>query len=72
MPFVKVNHEKCIGCGECYKVCPSKVFVIRRGKSYPVRMDECVMCRACITHCPTNAITISHREVEKKLSRLYE
>ena len=71
MPHVIVDHSKCIGCGECYKVCPSKVFAIKRGKSYPVNEQACVMCRACITHCPTGAITIMHREEESRLSQLY-
>lgn len=70
MPRVIVDQSRCTGCGTCYKVCPSGVFVIKRGKSYPVNEDKCVMCRACITHCPTSAITIAHRE-EELLKRLY-
>lgn len=70
MPRVTVDHERCIGCATCYKVCPMGVFVIKRGKAYPVNEDQCVMCRACITHCPVNAITISHRE-EEVVKRLY-
>lgn len=70
MPRVIVDHERCTGCATCYKVCPSGVFVIKRGKSYPVNEEKCVMCRACITNCPTNAITIAHRE-EEWLKRLY-
>ncbi|MEM3943282.1 MAG: 4Fe-4S binding protein, partial [Thermofilaceae archaeon] len=62
MPRVIVDQDRCTGCAACYRVCPSGVFVIKRGKSYPVNEDKCVMCRACITHCPVGAITISHRE----------
>ncbi len=72
MPKVIVDHEKCIGCARCCAVCPSKVFVIKEGKSYPVNEDRCVMCRACVTHCPVGAITLAHREVTGAFSRLYE
>jgi len=67
-----VDVEKCIGCGSCYSVCPQGVFVIRKGKSYAVHEERCVMCRACITHCPVDAISISVREKEYRISRLYE
>ncbi len=71
MPKVEVDLEKCIGCATCFNVCPSNVFIIRKGKSYPVNAENCVMCRACIVHCPVDAIRIAHREQKSAISRLY-
>ena len=55
---VKVDHEKCTGCGTCVDVCPVGVFEIQNEKSVPVNVDECLACRACETQCPENAIEV--------------
>ena len=28
-PVIMVNREKCVGCGNCYRVCPDYVFEIK-------------------------------------------
>lgn len=58
MPKVKVDENKCIGCGTCAQVCPQSVFEIKDGKSKVVKEDACVGCRACENSCPTGAITV--------------
>jgi len=55
---IKVNLDKCTGCGTCVDVCPVGVFEVKDGKSAPVKADECLVCRVCETECPENAIEV--------------
>ena len=52
---VSVNMKKCIGCGNCKRVCPCDVFEIQ-DKAIPVRIESCEMCLSCIRQCPEKAI----------------
>lgn len=56
---IKVDKEKCDGCGECVDVCPSNVYEINEGKAMPANAQECIECCACVEVCPQNAITHS-------------
>ncbi len=58
MVKIKIDLEKCTGCGTCVDVCPAGVYEIRDGKSVAVNVDECLVCMACETQCPSNAITV--------------
>ena len=55
---VKVDSDKCTGCGTCVDVCPVDVFEIKNDKSIPVKQEECIVCRACETQCPEAAIEV--------------
>ncbi|HHX38090.1 MAG TPA: 4Fe-4S binding protein [Clostridiaceae bacterium] len=46
-----VSLERCIDCGQCIKVCPMEVDVIRNPNS-----AECIRCGRCVSVCPTKAI----------------
>ena len=59
MVEVKVDAEKCDGCGTCVEVCPVEVFEIREGKSVVVNLDECLVCRVCEAECPNEAIEVT-------------
>jgi NAD-dependent dihydropyrimidine dehydrogenase PreA subunit len=62
MVNVKVDLEKCTGCGTCLDVCPVEVFKIidvdGEQKSSPVNENECIACMACEASCPEGAIEI--------------
>ena len=55
---IKVDVDKCTGCGTCVDVCPAGVFELVEGKSSPVNVDECLACLACESQCPENAIEV--------------
>jgi NAD-dependent dihydropyrimidine dehydrogenase PreA subunit len=55
---IKINLEKCTGCGTCVDVCPVGVYELQDGKSSAVNANECIACRVCETECPENAIEI--------------
>jgi NAD-dependent dihydropyrimidine dehydrogenase PreA subunit len=58
MVEVKIDIEKCTGCGTCVDTCPVGVFEIQNEKSVAVNPDECLACKACEAQCPENAIEI--------------
>lgn len=58
MVEVKVDLEKCDGCGTCVDTCPVEVFEMKDDKSIPVKQEECLVCRACEVQCPSAAIQV--------------
>lgn len=54
---VRIEPEKCDGCGECFEVCTFKA--IEEGDVYRVRSERCEECGSCINVCPSEAIDCS-------------
>lgn len=55
---LRLDQNKCNGCGMCVKVCPHAVFNIERGKAQIVNQDYCMECGACALNCSQFAITV--------------
>ena len=58
---LKIDREKCIGCGVCAKVCPMNNIKIKEYKAVPNNM--CTVCYRCVNKCPTLAITLLGKKV---------
>lgn len=58
MVDIKIDLDKCDGCGTCKDTCPTSVFEINDGKSKVVNLKDCLVCRACEVQCPKGAILI--------------
>lgn len=58
---LKVDINKCIGCGKCEKICPMGNIKIENGRA--VSADKCTMCYRCINLCPNQAITLLGKRV---------
>ena len=56
---VKVDDQKCVGCGECIDICPEEVFELQNEKSVPVNAEDCVGCESCIEICEEAAIVVT-------------
>ncbi|NLD37019.1 MAG: DUF362 domain-containing protein [Desulfatiglans sp.] len=49
--------EKCIGCGECRKICPKKAVIIV-DEIANIDYSKCIRCYCCQEVCPANAIRL--------------
>jgi Fe-S-cluster-containing hydrogenase component 2 len=63
--IVKIDEEKCNGCGQCAKACVEGAIKIINGKAKLVSEIYCDGLGACIGSCPQDAITIEKREAAK-------
>lgn len=59
MNKIKIDEEKCIGCGMCESLCP-EVFKMKDGKSYLCEKADLEKNKDCIEStiqsCPTKAV----------------
>lgn len=51
-----VDIDKCIGCGQCVKVCSALVFELREKKSEVIYGEGCFACGHCWAVCPEEAV----------------
>lgn len=63
--IIKIDKDKCNGCGLCVPNCPEGALQIIDGKVYLVGDLLCDGLGACIGECPEGAITIEKREAEE-------
>ena len=57
--FIKVDKEKCTGCGLCATFCTRNVWK-KEGSIYvPVNLKDCAECGACWNICPSDAVIFS-------------
>jgi len=62
--IVKIDEEKCNGCGLCAQACAEGAIEIVNGKAKLISEIYCDGLGACIGHCPEDAITIEQREAD--------
>ena len=55
---IKIDREKCIGCGLCEKDCVAHNIALEDGKAR-VRVQDCILCGHCVAVCPKAAVAIS-------------
>jgi len=55
---VRVDPDKCKGCGECFKVCIYDGLKMKKGKT-SIKQDNCLGCGRCERVCPNKAISIT-------------
>ncbi|MBR6638273.1 MAG: 4Fe-4S binding protein [Lachnospiraceae bacterium] len=66
MAGIRVNEERCKGCGLCVGACPKQILALSKdrinAKGYhPVEMtdkDKCTGCTSCAIMCPDVVITV--------------
>jgi Fe-S-cluster-containing hydrogenase component 2 len=61
--YVRFHEERCTGCAECLRVCPTKAIRIRNQKSVRF-VDQCIGCAACLRVCRASAVSSTTRMPE--------
>ncbi|MDL0295606.1 ATP-binding protein [Clostridioides difficile] len=59
---MKIDEEKCNGCGLCVEACHEEAIGMVNGKAKLLRDDYCDGLGDCLPTCPTNAISFEYRE----------
>lgn len=58
---LKIDSEKCIGCGKCVKLCPMKNLELKNKTL--ISKNKCTLCYRCINDCPKQALTLLGKQV---------
>jgi ferredoxin len=62
--IIKIDEEKCNGCGLCATACAEEAIAIIDGKAKLISEIYCDGLGACLSECPEGALTIEEREAE--------
>lgn len=57
MNRIQLDSERCLGCGQCQRVCPHGCLTLEDGRVQLVH-DHCLQCGHCLAACPVAAIAI--------------
>jgi ferredoxin len=63
--IIKIDQEKCDGCGLCVPSCAEGAIVIVDGKAQLLADKFCDGLGACLGECPAGALTIEERDTEE-------
>ena len=62
--IIKIDEEKCNGCGLCVNACHEGALKLVNGKARLISESYCDGLGACLPECPTGAIDIEEREAD--------
>ena len=63
--IIRIDEEKCNGCGLCVPSCAEGALQIVDGKAKLVKEQYCDGLGACLGECPQGALTIEEREADE-------
>ncbi len=75
LPRPVFDHEICVSCGDCGKVCPAQVISFKKTKGYTkgkpyADLTGCIRCFCCQELCPVKAVRIKRSKIGARLFKL--
>ena len=67
---VRMDEDKCVGCMNCIKRCPTEAIRVRNGKANIIK-EKCIDCGKCIAVCPHHAKYADRDRLQDILSFKY-
>jgi len=69
---IKIDHNKCIGCGICAKKCPVQIIEMKNKKASKKKnqANDCTYCSECYQKCKFNAISFNLSKPKRYLSNV--
>ena len=74
LPTVKVNDERCCGCGVCTSVCyysSAQLKEVQGKRKSTTDMFKCKSCGMCVVACPSGARELTGCNMEKRIHEVY-
>lgn len=53
---IRIDKEKCIGCGRCAEMCPGTLINLENKKAVMKYPKDCWGCASCLKECPVGAV----------------
>jgi len=70
--ILKIDKNKCNGCGLCISACAEHVISIIEGKAHIINEEYCDGLGHCIAKCPEGAITIERKPLNSHQSHIMQ
>jgi ferredoxin len=60
--------KECVGCKECFKICPANAITMVKGKP-KIDRKKCIKCFCCQEFCPKGALKVKRTAIAKLLNK---
>jgi uncharacterized protein (DUF362 family)/ferredoxin len=62
----RLRSEECVGCGECFRICPAKAITMENRRPV-IDRSKCIKCFCCQEFCPKGAMKVHRTWIARML-----